>query len=72
MLGDKVFVRNYHNGERWLPGVVEKKTGPVSYHVKLTDGRHRRCHQDQIRFRSVDIQKRVTIEPEVCSSCCDR
>ena len=31
----------------------------------MTDGRHRRCHQDQIRFRSVDIQERVTLEPEV-------
>ena len=64
VLGDEVFFRNYHNGERWLPRVVKKKTGPVSYHVKLTDG-HRRCHQDQIRFRSVDIQERVTLEPEV-------
>ena len=28
-VGDKVFVRNYHQGEKWLPGVVEKRTGPV-------------------------------------------
>ena len=65
MLGDKVLVRNYHNGERLLPGVVEKKTGPVSYDVRVADGRHRRCHQDQIRFRSVDIQERVTLELDV-------
>jgi len=53
--GDNVFVRNYHHGDKWLPGVLQKKTGPVSFHVLLTDGRERRCHQDQIRLRTVDV-----------------
>ena len=30
-VGDGVFVRNYHQGDQWLPGVIEQKTGPVSY-----------------------------------------
>ena len=50
-VGDSVFVRNYHQGNRWLPGVIEQRTGPVSFRVKLTDGRTRRCHQDQVRKR---------------------
>ncbi len=54
--GDEVFARNYHHGDRWLPGVIQKKTGPVSFHVLLTDGRERRCHQDQLRLRTVDVQ----------------
>ena len=29
-----------------------KCTGPVSSHVKIKDGRERRCHQDQIRSHS--------------------
>ena len=52
-VGDNVFVRNYHRGERWLPGVIKRKTGPVSFVVQLTDGRDRRCHQDQLRRRTV-------------------
>ena len=63
-MGDDVFVRNYHRGERWLPGVIVKETGPVSFLVRLADG-NRRCHQDQVRRRSVDIQEDVIPEPEV-------
>ena len=52
---DPVFVRNYHQGDRWLPGIVTEKTGPVSFKVKLTTGQNRRCHQDQLRKRSVEV-----------------
>lgn len=40
MVGDNVFVRNYHQG---LPGVIKSKTGPVS-------------HQDQLRRRTVTFE----------------
>ena len=33
--GDTVLVRNYLHGEKWEPGTITKKTGPVSYSVKL-------------------------------------
>ena len=39
-----------------MPGSIAKKTGPVSYSVKLSDGRERRCHQDQVRKRLVEIE----------------
>ena len=51
--GDKVLVRNFHQGERWLSGVIKKRTGPVSF--LNTDGRYRRCHQDQLRKRCVNV-----------------
>ena len=53
--GDPVLVQNYLQGEKWLPGTIEKKTGPVSCTVKLDDGRSRRCHQDQVRKRFKEI-----------------
>ena len=59
-----MFVRNYHQGDRWLPGVIEQKTGPVSFRVKLTDGRMRRCHQDQVRKRSVDLPRESNTESD--------
>ena len=54
-VGENVFVRNYHRGSRWLPGRIERQTGPISFRVKLTNGQSRRCHQDQIRKRSVCV-----------------
>ena len=32
-VGDSVLVKNYHHGDKWLPGVIQKKTGPVSFVV---------------------------------------
>jgi hypothetical protein len=53
-VGDTVFVKNFGGGNRWLAGKVIKKTGPVSFHIRLDDGRYRRCHQEQLRFRVTD------------------
>ena len=52
--GDIVFAKNYGSGDRWLSGKIVKMTGPVSFHVKLDDGRVRRYHQDQLRHQVVD------------------
>lgn len=54
--GDSVLVRNYLQGEKWLPGTIVRQTGPVSYSVRLSDGRERRCHQDQVRKRWAEIE----------------
>ena len=50
---DPVFVRKYHQGYKWLSGVVTEKTGQVSFEVKLTTGQDQRHHQDKLRKRSV-------------------
>lgn len=57
--GDRVFVRNYQQGEQWVPGIIQNSTGPVSFRVKLQDGRVRRCHLDQVRSRSVNVPQVV-------------
>ena len=44
-----------YQGGRWLPGTIKLKTGPVSFLVELSDGRQRRCHQDQVRIRTVPV-----------------
>ncbi len=30
-IGEKVFVRNYHHGNRWLPGVIERMTAQCHF-----------------------------------------
>ena len=52
-VGDLVSVCNFGQGDKWLPGVVIKRTGPVSFCVAMDQGVVRRCHQDQLRSRSV-------------------
>ena len=53
-VGDSVCVRNTTSGSQWSPGEVITKSGPVSYRVRLTDGRERRCHVEQIHKRTVE------------------
>ena len=67
-VGNNVFIKSYHHGEKWLPGVIQKKIGPVSFVVKLTDGRVHRCHQDQVRRRSVEVQLDSSVDQEVSVS----
>ena len=32
---EEVWVRDYRGTTKWVPGIIVKKTGPVSYHVKV-------------------------------------
>ena len=48
---DTVFAKNFGSGRRWLPGKMIEVTGPVSFRVKLSDGRQHRYHQGQLRHR---------------------
>jgi hypothetical protein len=46
-----VYVKNFAIGSPWLPGVIHRQTGPVSFVVELCDGRQVRRHQDHLRVR---------------------
>ena len=50
-VGDKVFVRNFPGTKKWVPGTIVKKTGPLSYHIKSTDGINFPRHVDHLRPR---------------------
>ena len=50
--GDLVYAMNYSGSPKWLPGVVTKRTGPVSVVIDLGEGRSEcRRHLDQVRTR---------------------
>lgn len=67
-VGDCLFVQNYHQGDKWLPGIIQKKTEPVSFSVKLADGRYHRCHQDQVHKLLMEVSQDSVAEPEVSVS----
>ena len=48
---DLVF-KNFRSGPKWLAGVIKKRTGPVSYLVRVSGFLWRR-HQDHVRVRHV-------------------
>ena len=51
-IGDSVYTKDFSSTPiLWIPGTVVKVTGPLSYHVKLTDNRVVRRHVDAIRVR---------------------
>ena len=53
-------------GKKWLQGVIKNHAGPVSFLVKIQDGRER-CHQDQFRTRAAqeeNVSENTTINPE--------
>ncbi|KAL3225582.1 hypothetical protein MRX96_025748, partial [Rhipicephalus microplus] len=50
---DPVFARNYAQGPLWIPAVISRATGPISYEVTAPDGRVLRRHVDQLRRRTV-------------------
>ena len=47
---ETVWARNYRGKDKWMPGVVLQKTGPVSYQVQVQGMRWRR-HAEQLRHR---------------------
>ena len=37
-VGDNVQIRDFLTSNGWVPGVIEKASGPLSFHIKLQDG----------------------------------
>lgn len=53
--GDGVYAEDFSSTtEKWVPGIVQKVTGPLSYHIQLSDGRVIRRHVDNVRSRSTE------------------
>ena len=51
--GDLVYAENFstNSDTKWLPGKVDKITGPLSYVIELTNGNKVRRHVDHIKAR---------------------
>ncbi len=61
--GDLVYICNFSNGPKWLPGVIQSPCGSVSYEVTLEDGRSFRRHEDHIRIRWNDPEATLPTVP---------
>ena len=50
-VGDRVYVRNLLGSPEWMEGTTLDKTGPVSFRIRLSDGRTWKPHIDHVRIR---------------------
>ena len=48
--GDMVWVRDYHGKDKWVPGTINKKCGPLTYQITVSKGLWKR-HIDQLSSR---------------------
>ena len=46
---NSVCIQNFGTGQRWLPGMIQESTCPVSFLVKLSNNQLMRQHQDHLR-----------------------
>lgn len=64
-VGDSVYTKNFGCGPKWITGLVQEITGPVSYTVIVGDGRGVRRHGDQLFSRQeTDYAEPVTDRDE--------
>ena len=60
--GETVYAQNFGQGQRWIPGVIQEVTGPVSFLVRLDGNRIVRKHLDHLR-RRVSSGGTTTVAP---------
>ena len=49
--GDNVYIRSFDGRNKWLPGTITNKQGPLTFRIALDDDRVVQCHIDHIRSR---------------------
>ena len=64
--GAAVLMKNFGQGNRWLPGMIVEFSSPGSFKVCLEDGRLKRCHIDHLRKRLVEDEPEMSqLTPEI-------
>ena len=54
MTGDSAWALNFQGKPEWMPTVIESQLGPLTFTVRLSDGRLWKRHQDHLRERRHD------------------
>lgn len=72
-VGQEVMTRNYRDGDKWVPGVVVERKGPLSYTVQTESGSLWRRHIDQLRelAGTANITANSAVNSEESTSPCD-
>ena len=57
--GDSAWALNFQGKPKWMPTVIESQLGPLTFTVRLSDGRLWKRHQDHLRERRPDETESV-------------
>ena len=60
-VGDKVFVKNFGRGQRWLPGTVTKTERSVVLEIRLDNGQFVRRHKDHVKSRVLESSESAMV-----------
>ena len=61
-IGQRVMVRNLRPGDKWIPGTIIERTGPLSYLVQVAGGQTWKRHIDHLRQMDDSPQHEQTTE----------
>ena len=59
MTGNSAWAFNFQGKPKWMPTVIESQLGPLTFTVRLSDGRLWKRHQDHLRERRHDDTESV-------------
>ena len=63
-VNDQVYVENFPTTKpRWIPGIVVKVTGPLSYEVELERGQRVKRHVDNVKGRTEESSNSTACSP---------
>ena len=69
VFGDKVYAQDFSVSPcKWIPGIVSKVTGPVSYQVQTAGGEIFRRHVDQLRRKHEELFDLLSL-PDTPPAC---
>ena len=51
VVGDRLYARNYRGNNKWIPVIVTRILGPVSYQIQTSSGSIQCRCVDQLRYR---------------------
>ena len=49
--GAAVLARDYGGADKWVPGIVLQRLGPITYSIEISNGRIVKRHIDQLKPR---------------------
>ena len=64
LAGQLVMAREFRSQDKWLPGVIQSQSGPVSYDVELENGKIVKRHIDHLQDRSVPTKPSTPVDSQ--------
>ena len=62
IVGQNVMARNFRQGEKWIPGIIVKRLGPLTYLIELKQGLRWTRHIDHLRKWNGSYQPNTIVD----------